>query len=180
MLWKKDCGSHIIFTPPAPGNKKDARLLSCMASEDSIIYAVLALIAGFFLGYLGFRWQISAIEERYRSDLERWKTESSAEIRKDSVNRARFTLKGKIAEQMAPLLPSFGYHPADSRFIGSPIDYVIFDGLSEVSDGDGKTIRIVFMDVKHGSSDLTRTQRIIKKAVEEKAVSWQTLRLEDP
>ena len=35
------------------------------------------------------------------------------------------------------------------------------------------------MDVKHGSATLSRTQRVIKKAVEEKAVEWQTLHLED-
>jgi predicted Holliday junction resolvase-like endonuclease len=35
------------------------------------------------------------------------------------------------------------------------------------------------MDVKHGSATLTRTQRVIKKAVEERAVTWQTLHLAD-
>jgi predicted Holliday junction resolvase-like endonuclease len=80
---------------------------------------------------------------------------------------------------MAPLLPSFGYLPADARFIGSPIDYIIFDGLSEVADEKGSTISIVFMDVKHGSATLTRTQRMIKKAIEEGAVAWQTLHLAD-
>ena len=74
---------------------------------------------------------------------------------------------------------AFGYLPADARFIGSPVDYIIFDGLSTVADDKGSTIRIVFMDVKHGSATLTRTQRVIKKAVEERAVTWQTLHLAD-
>jgi predicted Holliday junction resolvase-like endonuclease len=56
------------------------------------------------------------------------------EIRKDSINRSRSTLKGKIAEQLAPVLPGFLFNPADARFIGSPVDYIIFDGLTEVSD----------------------------------------------
>ncbi|HVP96212.1 Holliday junction resolvase-like protein [Methanoregula sp.] len=150
-----------------------------MASEDPLIYLILGLAAGFFLGWLVVRAQISAIEQRYRAELERWKAESVAEIRKDSVNRSRSTLKGKIAEQMAPLLPSFGYLPADARFIGSPVDYIIFDGLSAVADENGSAIRIVFMDVKHGSASLTRTQRVIKKAVEERSVAWQTLHIED-
>ena len=150
-----------------------------MAFEDILGYVIIALVAGFLLGWLFVKAQINAIEQRYRADLGRWKTESAAEIRKDSVNRSRSTLKGKIAEQMAPLLPSFGYLPADARFIGSPIDYIIFDGLSSVADEKGSSIRIVFMDVKHGSATLSRTQRIIKKAVEEKAVEWQTLHFED-
>ena len=150
-----------------------------MAFEDILGYVIIALVVGFLLGWLFVKAQITAIEQRYKADLERWKAESAAEIRKDSVNRSRSTLKGKIAEQMAPLLPSFGHLPADARFIGSPVDYIIFDGLTSVVDEKGSSIRIVFMDVKHGSATLSRTQRIIKKAVEEKAVEWQTLHLED-
>jgi predicted Holliday junction resolvase-like endonuclease len=150
-----------------------------MALEDILEYVSVALVIGFFLGLLFMRAQFRTVEARYRADLERWKAESAAEIRKDSVNRSRFTLKGRIAEQMAPLLPSFGYLPADARFIGSPVDYIIFDGLSSVADEKGSDIRIIFMDVKQGSATLSRTQRVIKKAVEEKAVIWQTLHLED-
>jgi len=150
-----------------------------MALEDVIVYVVIALVMGFVLGWLFVKAQITAIEARYKAELERWKVEAAGEIRKDSVNRSRSTLKGKIAEQMAPLLPRFGYLPADARFIGSPVDYIIFDGLSAVADEKGGTIRIVFMDVKHGSATLSRTQRVIKKAVEEKAIAWQTLHLPD-
>ena len=150
-----------------------------MAFEDVLIPVIIALITGFFLGWYFVKAQISAIEQRYRADLERWKIESAAEIRKDSVNRSRSTLKGKIGEQMAPLLPSFGYLPADARFIGSPVDYIIFDGLSAVADEKGSSIRIVFMDVKHGSATLSRTQRVIKKSVEERTITWQTLHIED-
>ena len=150
-----------------------------MAFEEILMYNAIALVAGFALGWLFVKAQITAIEQRYRAELERWKMEAAGEIRKDSVNRSRSTLKGKIAEQMAPLLPAFGFLPADARFIGSPVDYIIFDGLSAVADERGSSIRIVFMDVKHGSSTLTRTQRVIKKAVEERAVAWQTLHLSD-
>ncbi len=63
------------------------------------------------------------------------------------MNRARSTLKGKIAEQMGPVLPEFPFNPADTRFIGSPVDYIIFDGLTEVADEKSRDIRIVFMEV---------------------------------
>jgi len=150
-----------------------------MILEDSALYILGALIIGFVIGWLCVRAQVAITEQKFRADFERWKTEFTAEIRKDSVNRSRSTLKGKIAEQMAPILPSFGYLPADARFIGSPIDYVIFDGLSAVADDKGSAVKIVFMDVKQGSSNLSRTQRVIKKAVEEHAVEWRTLHLPD-
>jgi predicted Holliday junction resolvase-like endonuclease len=150
-----------------------------MPFEDLLIPIIISLFLGFALGYFFVKAQINAIEAKYRAELETWKMEAECVIRKDSVNRARSTLKGKIAEQMAPILPEFSFNPADARFIGSPVDYIIFDGLTEVADEKGREIRIVFMDVKKGTGTLTRTQRMIRNAVENKAVSWQTMKIAD-
>lgn len=150
-----------------------------MFLEDLIIPVILALVFGFALGFYYVKAQITAIEEKSRAELETWKLETAGEIRKDSVNRSRSTLKGKIAEQMAPVLPDFGFNPADARFIGSPVDYIIFDGLTRVADDKEDEIQIVFMDVKKGSGALTRTQRLIRQAVEKKAVAWRTMRISD-
>jgi len=151
-----------------------------MLVSDLIVPVILALFIGFILGFLYVKAQISAIEARYRAEFEIWKLESAGEIRKDSVNRSRSTLKGKIAEQMAPLLPEFRFNPADARFIGSPVDYIIFDGLTDVADDKKSEIRIVFMDIKFGAGTLTRTQRIIRDAVHSQQIHWETLRVADP
>jgi len=45
---------------------------------------------------------------------------------------SRSTLKGRIDEQMAPVLPGFLFNPTDARFIGTPVDYIILDGLNGV------------------------------------------------
>ena len=148
-----------------------------MSFAEFLIPVILSLVAGFALGFLYVKAQISAIEARYRAELEKWKLEAAGEIRRDSVNRSRSTLKGKIAEQMAPLLPEFTYNPADARFIGSPVDYVIFDGLTDVADEKKSEIRIIFMDIKHGTGSLSRTQRVIRDAVLAKKVCWETLRV---
>jgi predicted Holliday junction resolvase-like endonuclease len=150
-----------------------------MALEDLIIPVILALVLGFILGFYYVRARITALEEKLRAEFQTWKLEAAGEIRKDSVNRSRSTLKGKIAEQMAPVLPDFGFNPADARFIGSPVDYIIFDGLTRVADDKEDEIQIVFMDVKKGSGALTRTQRLIKQAVEKRAVAWKTMRIPD-
>lgn len=151
-----------------------------MSLEDLIIAVVLSLVVGFILGYYYVRAMIPVIEERSRAELEAWKKEAAGEIRKDSVNRSRSTLKGKIAEQMAPVLPGFCYTPSDARFIGSPVDYVIFDGLTRVADEKQGEIQIIFMDVKKGNgAALSRTQRVIRNAVEQKAVRWETMRIAD-
>jgi predicted Holliday junction resolvase-like endonuclease len=150
-----------------------------MPLEDLVIPVLLALVLGFTLGYFYVKPRITAIEERSRAELETWKLETAGEIRKDSVNRSRSTLKGKIAEQMAPVLPGFGFNPADARFIGSPVDYIIFDGLTRVADDKENEIQIVFMDVKKGNGALTRTQRLIRQAVEKRSIAWKTMRIPD-
>jgi predicted Holliday junction resolvase-like endonuclease len=65
-----------------------------MTPTDLLIPA-LAFLLGIVAAYLFFRQQISAIEGRARNDLERWKLECTNDIRKDSVNRSRSTLKGR-------------------------------------------------------------------------------------
>jgi len=75
------------------------------------------------------------------------------------------------------LPPPHGCRPADARFIGSPVDYVIFAGLTRVADEKESAIRIVFMDVKQGKSTLNRTRWIIRDAVMNGQVAWETLRV---
>ena len=145
---------------------------------DSIIIAV-AFLLGLIASYVYFRQQVRMIEERAGTDLERWKIECTNGIRKDSVNRSRSTLKGRISEQMAPLLPGFPYSPADARFIGNPIDFIVFDGYTKVKDEKDDTISVVLVEVKKGKGKLTREESLIKKAVEEGRVSWRTIILKD-
>ena len=143
----------------------------------------IILLAAFLLGllaaYLFFRQRISVIEEKSKNDLERWKIECTNDIRKDSVNRSRSTLKGRISEQMAPLLAEFPFSPADARFIGNPIDFVVFDGYTKVKDEKGDAISVVLVEVKKGKGKLSREETLIKRAVEEGRVSWRTIFLKD-
>jgi predicted Holliday junction resolvase-like endonuclease len=140
---------------------------------------LIAFLAGLIAAWLWFRTKVCVIEGRAQNDLDRWKNEHTKEIRKDSVNRSRSTLKGRISEQMAPLLPEFPYAPADARFIGNPIDFVVFDGYTDAKDGPGTAIDIVLVEVKKGKGRLTREESLIKKAVEEGRVSWKTILLKD-
>jgi len=144
-----------------------------------LLIPTIAFILGLIVAYLIFRARVSVYEERARNDLERWKLECTSDIRKDSVNRSRSTLKGRISEQMAPLLPEFPFSPADARFIGNPIDFVVFDGYTKVKDEKGDAISVVLVEVKKGKGKLTREETLIKKAVEEGRVSWQTIFLKD-
>ena len=50
-------------------------------------------------------------EEKFKVLLEQWKIESEKTFREDALARSRAVLKGKIAEQLAPLFEVFGYNP---------------------------------------------------------------------
>ena len=76
---------------------------------------------------------------------------------------------------MVPIMPEFPFASADARFIGNPIDFVVFDGYTHVKDEKGDTISVVLVEVKKGMGKLTREETLIKKAVEEKRVSWRTI-----
>ena len=147
-------------------------------SADLILLPAAFLI-GLIVAYLIFRIRVGVFEERARNDLERWKMEYTDEIRKDSISRSRSTLKGKISEQMAPLLPEFPFSPADARFIGNPIDFVVFDGYTNVKDENADKISVVLVEVKKGKGKLSREESLIKKAVEDGRVSWRTVVLGD-
>ncbi len=137
----------------------------------------LTIAAIVFLAMRAYvRNRIAVVEARFR---QLW-AEQEDKLRKETADRSRQVLKGKIAEQIVPLLRSvFRYDPADARFIGAPIDYIIFDGYTRAKDsGSREPITIVFADVKTGNARLSRTERQIRDAVREGRVKWETIRLE--
>jgi predicted Holliday junction resolvase-like endonuclease len=97
------------------------------------------------------------------------KSEQAA--RKDAVRRSLATTTGKVAEQLAPCLPGFPYNHGDCRFIGSPIDFLIFNGMT-----DGEVNEIVFLEVKARKSQLITVQRTVRDLVRAGAVRWDEYR----
>jgi Predicted secreted endonuclease distantly related to archaeal Holliday junction resolvase len=56
-------------------------------------------------------------------------------IREDAIKRSTFTIIGKVGEHLAPILifQNYGIDPKDFRYIGTPIDFIAFKGLTEGS-----------------------------------------------
>jgi predicted Holliday junction resolvase-like endonuclease len=105
--------------------------------------------------------------------LQQWKMDQEQSIRTDAINRSQFVTVGKVTEHIAPYLPDFKFNPKDARFIGSPIDFLVFDGLDEGGIRD-----VFFIEVKTGfSSSLNTRQRQIRDAVQSGRVKWIELRI---
>lgn len=101
-----------------------------------------------------------------------WKARYSAAIREDAVQRSLAVTAGKVHEQLVPYLPEFGFNPKDARFLGSPVDLIVFDGLA-----DGDLRRVVFLEVKTGGAALTSRERQIRAVIEAREVAWAEVRL---
>ncbi len=132
-----------------------------------IIAAILAIAATYYFAQL--KW-----ERRFRNwqrDEElRWQEEMARAI-KTSVTQSRAVLSGKFTEQMAPYLPEFNYDPTEARFIGSPIDFIIFPGLSQ-----GDPQEIIIMEIKSSkNSQLTPAERKIRQLIEDGMVRWELI-----
>lgn len=89
----------------------------------------------------------------------------------------RPVIKGKISEQLFPTLYNKSGNLADFRFLGNPIDYIVFEGLSEARDGLDQKVKIKFIELKTGASVLTKAEELVKDAVESRRISWEEVQL---
>lgn len=127
------------------------------------LFFLVSLLLGRFIGKLESKAFISRFEK---------------EARLDAVKRSRSVLLGQVSEQIAPLLPGFPSNIEDARFIGKPIDFIAFSGMSECEDGESGDIKeILFIEVKTGNAVLSKREKEIKKAVEAGRVRYIEYRI---
>jgi len=121
------------------------------------------------------------IEKERAEQQEQFKV-TVIEQRADAKESSRHSLKGKIGEQMSPLFPEFysKYQPSDARFLGSPIDYIIFKHMSEYdkkTKAEDVPIDVVLVEVKSSKkAGLTEKEKAVRLAVEEGRVSFDVIR----
>ena len=90
---------------------------------------------------------------------------------REAIAQSRAVLGGKFVEQLAPYLPEFKYDPTEARFIGSPIDLIVFPGLAS-----GDPEEIVIMEIKTGKTgQLTPQERKIRQLIEDGMVRWELI-----
>ncbi len=129
---------------------------------------ILVLVLFIVVAALAYRIGVSAGAMKRDKHWE----EQIPEIKKDSIDRSRASLSGQFSEQLAPYLPNFKYKPTECKFLGKPIDLIVFSGLDEKA-----VTEIVFVEVKSGSSELNTVQRKIRDAVKEGRVRWDEYRI---
>lgn len=133
----------------------------------TVVVAILIIVLSNYI--IRFRY-----EKRFRDwrDAETLKWQADMEqARKSAITQSRAILGGKFTEQMVPFFPDFKYDPTEVRFIGSPIDMVVFPGLAK-----GDPEEIVILEVKTGkNAQLTPAQKKIRQLIEEGMVRWDEI-----
>ena len=134
------------------------------------IIVIAAVLAVLLAGYTTRLKYESRFRQWQEAERRRWEAEKERAIR-EAIQQSRAVLGGKFTEQMAPYLPQFSYDPTEARFIGSPIDFIIFPGLAQ-----GEPKEIIIMEVKSGKpGQLTGAQRKIRQLIEDGMVRWELL-----
>lgn len=113
--------------------------------------------------------------QRVAVQVQQWQQENEERIRKDAVEKSRAVIVGKVTEHLVPFFPDFGHNPKDARFIGTPVDFVVFDGLDA-----GEVKKITFVEVKTGNASLSPRERQIRRVIQQRLVEWEELRLPVP
>ena len=121
------------------------------------------------------RWRESALAEESdrRATLlaNEWVQKEESRIRKDAIGKSEAVITGRVTEHMVPFFPAFSYNPKDARFLGSPVDFVVFDGLAE-----GDLRRVVFLEVKSGKyPTLSARERQVKECITSGEVTYEVI-----
>jgi len=122
----------------------------------TIILGIVLLLVGLVLGYVIGKL---LTEKSWKDKLR--------EIREEAIKKSRAVLGGQFAEQLAPYLPDFPFSPTEARFMGKPIDLIVFKGMDE------KDIQeVIFVEIKSGKSRLNTHEKKLADAIKAKKVRW--------
>jgi predicted Holliday junction resolvase-like endonuclease len=164
---------------------------------DYWIISTLALLLGLLAAYLLLKyidlkgktesraremfeaWQAREMDrqvsERAETLFRTWKLEEEKKIRQDAVKKSEAVTRGKITEHLIPYFPDFEYNPKDARFLGTPVDFIVFDGLSE-----GEMNKVVFVEVKTGKTGaLSPREKLVRDCIDRGKVSYEIIHNRD-
>ena len=138
-------------------NTLEVRLLLLILMIASAAFIIVAFFLGRKIG------QLSASKHL---------TKEIKIAREDAVKRSRAVLNGQLSEQFAAFFPGFPADPTEIRFVGKPVDFIAFPGLST-----GSVDEVLFVEVKTGNASLSKVERSLRDAVEKKNVRYTEYRI---
>ena len=135
-----------------------------MVETNTIILLVILLIVVFIAFKVGFK--VGSARKHREWEL------ALPDYRKDAIVRSRSVIGGQFAENLAPFLPKFPFLPTECKFLGKPIDLIVFKGMDEKDINE-----VVFVEVKSGNAKLNSQEKKLKETIEKKRVRWEEYRI---
>ncbi len=89
-----------------------------------------------------------------------------------SIKKSKSVILWEVYEKVLPFLPNFPYQPRDMTFVGKGVDYIVFDGLNEWN-----LRKIIFLEVKSGSSKLNINEKMIRDKIIENKVEYKEYKI---
>lgn len=124
-----------------------------------------------FDGTKPFPLKAIEVQKKLEEDLQNMQETLNKKMKRATTG-AQTTAKavnvGKLLEKVLPTMKGFDWELSDCRFLGEPIDFVIFHGLSA-----GKIDSIRFLEIKSGNAKLNQHQKDVQKAIENKKVRYE-------
>jgi predicted Holliday junction resolvase-like endonuclease len=144
-----------------------------------LLLGLLAAVVGGTLCFLVVR---GGVVRRATTLFEAWRGDALRADTAISGRRSEAVLRGQIAEHLLPFSPAeeLGFDLADARYLGQPIDFIIFDGYTDVRAGRSDRLKeIVFVDIKTGNATLSTVERRVRACVEAGRVGFVSLSADD-
>ncbi|MDD3857069.1 MAG: Holliday junction resolvase-like protein [Methanoculleus sp.] len=111
-------------------------------------------------------------DEKAKILFEKWRLDEEGNIRTDAVKRSQSVTRGKVTECLIPYFPDFPYNPKDARFLGTPVDLIVFDGLSDADEVQ----KVVFIEIKTGkAANLSKRERAVRECIKAGRVQYFTI-----
>ncbi|RLJ07927.1 MAG: Holliday junction resolvase [Candidatus Aenigmatarchaeota archaeon] len=136
-----------------------------MIIPDYLILVALFVFVVFLIILVQSAYRRGQKTGEYKKETE-WQ-EKLTKLRREIADKQRAGIKGKISEIFAPYLPNFPFKSSECKFIGDPVDYIVFEGLDEE---DIKQIH--FVEIKTDKSKLTNKEKRIKDIIDSGKIKW--------
>ena len=125
-------------------------------------------------------WRNESLEreagERAGRIAKEWTIKEEARIRTDAISRSEAAIRGRITEHLIPYFSNFPFNPKDARFLGTPVDFIVFDGLSS-----GTLREVVLVEVKSGeSARMSAREKSVQDCIRSGNVSFRLIRHPGP
>ena len=132
------------------------------------VIALICVILFFCLVFLIIGRRMGLRQGR-KMEAAEWEGGRLETIVKTRLKQSRAVLGGLVSEQIAPLLPDFPFDPGDCRFIGKPVDFIVFKGMNEQNISE-----VIFLEVKSGvSKSLSQQEKRLREAIQAGRVRWE-------